>query len=793
MQLPQPYLFTSERMIGLVDRPHMRPLPGEGLISDTVFGYHTLWAAEVPFIPALSERKEKASGERIAQVLQRHMRFLAALAGLRGFSATFELRLVFWPRPDRQAKVSMAFLGKTFHPDQAISRQQAFRLWDTFCALFPTEAPFSYPLVPVQYLDKAVSAETHSFQQWFEPLPWQDVSQPQSIVELRKYEDWPTVRDIGGTLHIRDYIPHPFRPAEDFSALPNLLTTLARQQQICLVAITLRPQALTAHEIVILHEMADWYRQRAKGEAPIDNPASAVLSKFKSNVFEAYMRPRAEFGQQVYENIIREHHSLFLARIQVAGLPFVQHDVVETLGSTLIANRGESYPSQWMRAIPRPEDFRAARFNLQWLEFARWGISPLLRQDRRFIRLGQLATVYEIAGLFCLPVAPAEGRLAGVEVRDEPFPARLPSAPGEIALGTVLDHGVPTSLPGTLSREALAGISVLLGRPGAARTRVMEHLLEGAREIYLPCIHIAASTQRELTELADQWPQRLLIDAAGPRSAQTLLVCHPFLPPPGCSLARFQEGLLHILGRVSALPMSAMLALRQALRETYLQAGWTDECAGEIISPGDLAEQIEKQIREQGLPGEAAAQAATDCILPLHDLAEHAAWLFRAGAQEWTPAESLLVEVGWVGSDLSNRLLRGCLWAWFSQALSVPGKEASPPRALLSLDEAHLFFSAIAARTSSAHTFSLMPLLTRQIAQGSGVLLLSDRGDLLAHEIYERAALMLLTRQERAGMLKPLETTLDLSSRQFRRLAHLQSEELALIMHHAEVCLVLIS
>ena len=37
-------------MVALVDRPQM--IPAEGPIADPIYGYHTLWAAQVPFITA---------------------------------------------------------------------------------------------------------------------------------------------------------------------------------------------------------------------------------------------------------------------------------------------------------------------------------------------------------------------------------------------------------------------------------------------------------------------------------------------------------------------------------------------------------------------------------------------------------------------------------------------------------------------------------------------------------------------------------------------------------------------
>src|SRR5258706_14539433 len=94
MQLPQPYLHLSDRTFALGDRQYMQPL--EGLIADTVFGYHTIWAAEVPFIPARTGTGEKdfdsEATNRLTRVMQRQVRLLYDLAQIRDHLTTFGLR-----------------------------------------------------------------------------------------------------------------------------------------------------------------------------------------------------------------------------------------------------------------------------------------------------------------------------------------------------------------------------------------------------------------------------------------------------------------------------------------------------------------------------------------------------------------------------------------------------------------------------------------------------------------------------------------------------------------------------
>jgi hypothetical protein len=794
MQLPQPYLHTSDRTFALVDRPQM--IPREGLITDTVFGYHTIWAAEVPFIPAPMGKEERTfdaeSTNRVTRSLERQIRFLHDLAQSQEHLTTFELRLISWPRTNGLARVGIAFLGKTFHPDERLSRQTALHLWDKFSAVFPSEAPFSYPLIPVQYLDKAVSAETHSFREWYEPLPFAQFTQLQSIVELRKYEDWPTVRDIGGVLHTRDYIPHYFVPALDYSAMARLFETLARQNQICLVAITLRPQRLTDQEVLILNELVGWYARAASGEIQLNNPLADVYRRyFQDDIFASYLRERAKLGQKVYENLVHEHRSLFLARLQVIGQAVAQDDLIEALGSEIMANAGSAYPSRWERAIAQADEWRWAIFNLQWLEFARWGISPLVQQDRRIMRLRQLTTVSEAAGAFRLPVAPGSGGLAGITVRDEPFSlAAEDSAPVQsgIAFGKLIDRGMPLAIPLTISTETLSELTLILGNTGPARAQTLQEIGRGVQTMALPWVHLADSIE-QAAALADTLNvSHVQVDAVASNQQAKNLNINPLLPPPGVHLIKFQDALLRTLTTVFHLDQPASLALRQALHEAYQAAGWTALERGRALLPQDLAQQIEQTVRQGSLPGEIARRLQISCAFPLRDLETTAGKLFEtSGPPDWSPGESLIVSVGWLGSDESRIFMRGCLWSWFSLALAAAPAANANPRGLLSLEEAHLFFGC---KTSQMNGPTMGQLVQQNTANRVGTLLIDDRPDLLDEEILQRALLILIAQQNHPAAVERTATFLGLSSRQHTRMAHLQNTEILVTSGHSNPFLV---
>src|SRR3989440_7129570 len=503
----------------MVYRPQL--FPAEGPIADSIYGYHTFWAAEVPFIPAHVSKDDRdfdtEAANRIARAVQRQVRFLYDLAQSRDNLSTFELRLVAWPQPAGLTKVGIAFLGKTFHPNEQMSRKLALRLWDKFSAVFPREVPFSYPLIPVCEQPKTGSTQTYTFRQWYEPIPFERLTDFASIVELRKYEDWPTLRNVGGVYHAHDYIPHPFVPALDYSAMARLFETMAHQDQPCIVAITIRPQQLTDQEELILHEHARWFEQVASGQVDEDNPLADVMRELKNDVFDAYPRAHAEQGLKVYNVLKRECRSLFTVRLQVVGDPVAQDNLIEALGSEVMANAGNAYPSRWTRVeASDAKEFQWALFNFQWLEFVRWGISPLIQQSPAIVRLRQLATVLEASGAFRLPVAPSSGGLAGLDVRDEPFStpvAALDSHGPSIALGTILDRGVPTGIPCTLPISAFSRLTQVFGEASESREYLLLELLRGAKAHGIPWMLLGGSNLSYAHWSAQLEARHILVDA----------------------------------------------------------------------------------------------------------------------------------------------------------------------------------------------------------------------------------------------------------------------------------------
>ncbi len=773
-------------------------LPAEGLIEDAVYGYHTIWIAEVPFIPAVVDKTNgdfaSESTNRLAQMMARQIRFLYGLAQSREHQATFELRLVAWPQPDRLAAVGIAFLGKAFDLDRDTSRGLALGLWEKFSAVFPREAPFSYPLVPVQHFENDQSQQIRSFKQWFEPFPFQQLTTPCTMTELRKHEDWPTIRDVGGVLHARDYIPHPFVPALDYSAMARLFETMAHQSQVCMVTITLRPQHLTDQEVIILHELADWYQRTAGGEISINNRLLEVLrNKLKSDIIESYLRPRAELGMKVYESLRREHRSLFLMRLQVTGNPIAADDVIEALGSEVMANAGNTYPSRWTRIEATAEELRWARFNLQWLEFERWGISPMIQQDRRIIRLRSLATVQEAVGAFRLPVAPGNGGIAGIEVRDEPF--LLPGAimqhhQVDIPLGTLLDRGIPTGIPYSLPLNALAGITQVFGDQNDSRQNIVRHLLNELRASGIPWRLICKADSTGVALAQELHARHVLVDTLAGQNGDAVLI-HPFVPPPGVSLARFIDMLLRMLITVYGLDSTISLLLRQALRETYQQAGWTEQRPGRPVTPEVIADQIDATARQANIPADLAASLQVGCVLPLRDLAMTATSLFERYPVPTIPCDDpMIVEVGWLGSDTSSALVQGCLWSWFTLALTATTIPKQQLHGIVGVEGAHSIFGLLDQHRSSPAP--LVSLVHECVASGVATLLIDDRPDLIEPDIASKASTTIITTTTHASALESGAALITASPRQQKRMNHLAEREAVVTVRGSVPALILL-
>lgn len=620
---------------------------------------------------------------------RRQQRFLYDLAQLHDHQTTFELRLVSWPQEHGPTRVGIAFLGKVFHENRQHSRLLATALWDKFSALFPREAPFSSPLIPIGDEKESRSQQTRSFANWYQPLPFELLDAPACIVELRKYEDWPTVRDVGGVLHPHDYIPHPFEPALDYSALGRLFQALAHQRHTCIVAITLRPQRLTDQEIIMLYETLGWYRRLADGEVTLNNPLIDVLQEMNSDIFTIYLRTRAAVGIKVYETLIRELDNLFTVRLQVVGFPAAQLDLVEALGSEMTADVDSLYPSRWTATEPSPDELHAARFNLQWLEFARWGISPIINQAPVLTRFRQLATAAEAMGAFRLPIA-SSGGLAGVDVHDEPFflPPQTAHPRTSFPFGLLVDRGVVTDIPCLLPRKIFTKLIPVFGEKGQCRNAVAATLLQVASTSGLPWVLIRGSAPDSPAPLAATNVQHISIDALDTQPA----LIQPFFPPPAVPLPPFVDALQRVFTVTCQLESACAIVLRRALLDSYQYIHEQNE----QTSLSNLIRQLRRTLQNIQAPSDVLTTLETRMVLPLQDLLMTTNLLFEdppATQSEWWTTPTC-IDIAWVGSEQTRAIIAGCLWVHCALTLAEQPAKTEAIRGIVGIEEARTVFAA---------------------------------------------------------------------------------------------------
>ncbi|MGH2516591.1 MAG: hypothetical protein ACRDHP_13125, partial [Ktedonobacterales bacterium] len=461
----RPYIFVSPRMMARVDE--WPPAP-EGMVTKrTSYGHHAFWAAQISYIPAISLSDVDAhlfgadANSRISWLLNRQIRFLYNLAEITNNSSTFELRYIADPRPGMEARVGIALLGKTFHDDPGTAERLALAQWERVSAFFPTEAPYSYPLLPATLpLDPPGTPawERAGFFHWFTPIPDEEiVAGNYGLVEIRKFEDWP-VYHVG--IHDVDYIPHQFVPPVEYTGMVRLLEALSRQSRTACVAITLRPQRLAPSERIEIARFADYY---ARADAGLVERASSLSGPRSSAVpkgYEAYFQQRASRGKRVYQQLNEQADALFLLSIRVMAEQSMAPALTEAMGAELIANAAGASPSHY--AAMTPEDAAEAewaRFNFRWLEMERWGVSREVVRHHHLARLRFFATPQEAVAAFRLPTAPPGASLAGVRVANEPFvaiPTELPAPDDAIGFGQVTQAGVPQGVKYRLPRRSLA-------------------------------------------------------------------------------------------------------------------------------------------------------------------------------------------------------------------------------------------------------------------------------------------------------------------------------------------------
>jgi hypothetical protein len=764
-----PYLLTSDLEDAAVDQEQIEP---GTLPTKMVRGYHTLWIAEVPFIPAINSDSKDfgyVAQQRLELILKRQKRFLSDLSRYQGYQTTFELRFVARPQAHDIAHIGLAVLGKVFHTDRLTSRKLALKIWQYFEALFPLEPPFSYPLIPVQFEPRERGLQQYSFMQWYQPVPFDQLT-GSSLVELRKYEDWP-IPSLTGLQYMYDYLPHSFEPALDYSALSRLLATLVEQQNSAVVSITIRPQRLNSLEIPMLYILLGWNRQllmgsRIYGNQTIPSPFQMFVQQhgLPFDISALHFKQRAALGCEVYENLLQQWQTLFLTRLQVIGIPQAEQTLVEALGSEIVANANHPISKLWSTVSPRnAEEIHWARFNTQWLEFSHWGMTHNILP---LTRLRQFATVDEVFAAFRLPIASGHG-LPGLVVRDEPFAlpaAYVPAYPDGLLVGTLQDRGMPTTVPCYLPKE---GLLCLFGESKEAQSLILQGMLEEVR----PLLGIFLNAQCSLPLLEDKREiQHLTLNLA----LRSSFPVSPLLIPAGSSPA----SLFHLW-----IPLLATLLHFDAFSTALLHLA-SVQVSEQYTSDWTLATFVQHLydfLQQNNLP---ALDNIRYILVPLAELL--APWLSLALdriSSSLSSETSLLIHLIGATGTISESLLAGLLWSWCALAFSLCHNQSQQtPRGFIALDSAHV----VLGHTSNIFSRQILELLRH----GGTSLLIDDRSDLLNEQLMSNASSILVTACQNTQLYGHIASQLALSHTEVLRMQRLRNNEAILSIPRQKVVLV---
>lgn len=677
-----PYVYTSPRVCA---RQAIGFDNERGVTWREVEGEHAIWAARVPFLPAmLSADFTRLGRERIPLIQLRQFRFLYDLARAREHHATFELRFIARPNPipGQPNPIEIVFLGKVFSIRPRGGHELAERLWEKFVANFPLEDPFNYPLEPV--------TRPEDFHRCYEPIPLDQI-EPANVLEIRKYEDMPirSAAPLHRVERIGDYIAHPFVPNTHFGPMARFFAALADQPTTCYAGVSLRPTRMFDQEIYnVSFAIGQFHQTHSEGDSAT----------------EEYIRTRAKIGEIVYQRLMLEREQPVLVRVHLvseSGTPF---GLAEALGSEMMGNLQNDYPTQWALAQPADENEMAlARNNLRYLEHDHWGhtiAAPPLQ------RLRYLATADEACGAFRLPVPPESGYMPGVLVKNEPFvaPPDLPEAqPGTAArqpidLGIVYHRGYPTAQTFTVDVSQLPRHTLIAGSTGSGKSTTIKHLLAQLwtrHQIpFLVLYPIDKPDYRELRGIPGL-KDDLLAFTLGDEGCSPFRL-NPFEVPDGVLLKAHLSRLMRVFTAAFTLQDPLPMIYREALRRVYRDHGWDvvlDRGRSDRVYPtmADFYAAIRAITDDLKYGREVQDTVRQASVIRIGDLLENAGHIVnvrRSMSLATILDRPTVMELGRIGSPQDTTLLMGFLLMRFAEEVERHPRPADRPH-LTVVEEAH--------------------------------------------------------------------------------------------------------
>jgi len=684
-----------------------------GITYKEVEGEHAIWAARLPFLPAmLSTDFVRPPNQRVRFIQLRQVRFIYDLIRTRENRATFELRFIATKNPvaGQPNLIDIVFLGKVFSQRTGGGEALAQKLWTRFSSVFPVEDPFNYPLEMVTEQD---------FSRYYEPLqemPF-DKLLPINLLEIRKYEEMPipSAAPLGRVARKGDYIAHPFVPSLAFSPMGRFLTALAVQPNPCFVGVSLRPTRMYDQEVHNVSFAIGQFNRTAKED---------------DDVTEEYIRSRSRLGSEVYNKLMQEREQLATVRVQIVGQRNDIQGLAEALGSEMMGNLERGYPTQWVAAQPASqEEMDAARNNLKYLEQEMWGHSLA---SAPLARLRYLASAEEAYGAFRLPVPPESGYMPGVLVKNEPFVApadelelrrqaranlnnaQAESAKAEnekkIALGVVYHRGNVTAQQFRINVQDLTRHTFIAGSTGSGKSTTIKHLLAQLwlehRVPFLVLYPIDKHDYRDLLGF-ESLANDLLIFTLGDETASPFRF-NPFEVPEGVLLKTHLSRLMRVFMAAFVLQDPLPMIYREALRRIYRDKGFDlvldrGQTGREYPMMSDFYAAIKDITDKLDYGREVKDNVRQASVIRIADLLENAGYVVnvpRSMAFQKILNQPTIMELGRVGSAQDTSLLMGFLLMRFAEEVEQHPRISPTPPHITVVEEAHRLMAETGASSS---------------------------------------------------------------------------------------------
>lgn len=729
--MTRPYIHVSPRLL-------VREATGfdnqQGVQYQEVGGEHALWAARVPFVPALvSEDLIRLGRSRIALIHQRQSRFVYDLARNREHRSTFDLRYIATPNPvpGQPNLIDIVFLGKVFATRRGGAKALAEDLWERFVSNFPLEDPFNYSLEPV--------TEPAEFARYHEPLVLSALRADQ-VLEIRKYEEMP-VRSSAPLARVArkgDYIAHPFVPTQEFNPMGRFLVALAAQPQPCFASVSIRPTPMFDQEVYNVSFAIGQFKRTAAED---------------DDVTEEYIRSRANVGIYVYQQLMEEREQLVTVRVHVVGAHTAPVGLAEALGSEMMGNFKNVYPTQWSAVQPANDaELQTTVTNLRWLEHEVWGASLA---SAPMARLRYLATPQEASGAFRLPVPPESGYLPGVLVKDEPFVApadelelrmqaranlndvqqELAQAARErkVSIGVVYHRGNPTSQHFRVNVRDLTRHALIAGSTGSGKSTTIKHLLAQLwQDHHVPFMVLYPIDKPDYRELRGfpRLADDLLIFTLGDDSTSPFRF-NPFEVPEGFLIKTHLSRLMRVFMAAFTLQEPLPMIYRDALRQVYRQKGWDTvrgrgHASGEYPIMSEFLEAIQRITDSLKYGREVQDNVRQASVIRIADLLENAGYVVNVRQSislHRILNQPTVMEIGRVGSVQDTSLLMGFLLMRFAEEVERHPRKETPH--ITVVEEAHRLMAETGgagdSRGSAGEDFS--NILAEVRGYGEGIII----------------------------------------------------------------------